>query len=513
VSTLARVKSHAVFLCLCLAAQLGAADALPAIRFEEIASPTSAASCMGPSVAVGPDNVVWLTWLERDGADTSLKFSMFEPGAKQWSAARVIARGENWFINAADFPVITIGPKGAATAVWFVNNPAPSAPAAAAHDHHGPGYHARFSRTTDGGRTWSTPVKLTRESDSVEFVSLATLADGRVLAVWLDGRAKKTGGKAQQLFSRIVGASEADVRVDASVCDCCQTSLTAFPDGTALLAYRGRADDEVRDIRVTRFRDGRWDAPRSLNSDAWRIAGCPVNGPQLASDGGRVAAAWFTAADDDPRVLASISSDAGGRFLTPLRLSEKKPLGRVATTLLHDGAMLVSFVDADGALWLRRISPDFAAADAVKLNAAERGRIKGFPRMALLRDYRGGKEPAQVIAAFTPENSPGVRTLLVTIPEGDLLEAEKNCDCGSSSEEPLGFPIRGSLVETQTSAGVARVNHVEVPGIFASGVRPFRAAPEVLARVAEPGREFLGRIEKRGEEWWLVEARLIASAR
>ena len=37
-------------------------------------------------------------------------------------------------------------------------------------------------------------------------------------------------------------------------------------------------------------------------------------GPRLAADGPRMGAAWFTAADDEPRVLVSTSPDAGTRM-------------------------------------------------------------------------------------------------------------------------------------------------------------------------------------------------------
>ena len=495
----------------CFALALNAAGA-PSIRVQEIAAPTMAAKASGASVMRSAEGVVWLTWLEPEAADTALKFSTFDATTQRWRPAATIARGAGWFINYADFPALTAGPGGAATAVWFVNNPATASTATAGHDHHGPGYHAQISRTVDGGKTWSAPVPLTRESDSVEFVSLATLADGRVLAAWLDGRAKKHGGKAQQLFARIVGAPGPDVLVDASVCDCCQTTLTAFPDGAALLAYRGRGDGEVRDIRVTRFRGKGWDEPKPLNTDDWRIAGCPVNGPQLVSDGGRVAVSWFTAADNDPRVLATFSPDAGARFLMPLRLSDRKPQGRVATALLHDGAILTTFVDESGSLWLRRVTPEFAAADSVRLSAPDSGRVKGFARVALLRDYEGGSTPAQLLVAFAQENAPGLRTLLVTIPEGELLEAEKNCDCAPTPEQLKGFAVRGSILAAQPDAGTLRVRHFEVPGIFAEGTREFRVPPEVLARAREAGRQFLGRIEQRDGAWWLFDLRLIASA-
>lgn len=484
-----------------------AADPTPAIRVEEIAAPVSAEAA-GASLTRSPDGVAWLSWLERNGKTTALRCATFDGALNRWNTPRTIASGENWFVNWADFPAITVGANGHATAVWFVNNPATSA--AAAHDHHDPGYRALISRTVDHGRSWSQPAPLTRESDSVEFVSLATLADGRVLAVWLDGRAKKSGAPraAQQLFSRILGSAAADTRVDASVCDCCQTALTAFPDGTALVAYRGRSEDEIRDVWVARFRGDTWSEPRPLNNDDWKIAGCTVNGPQLASDGGRVAVSWFTAAENNPRVLTSFSPDAGTRFLMPLKLNHVKPAGRVATQLLHDGAILVTWVDADGAGWLHRVTPDFTPTDPVPLAAAQGGRTKGFPRTVLLRDYTGGKSEAQLLVAFTRETSPMLRTLLVRIPEGDLLEAEKSCDCAPEPAQLRGFPVRGTIAELLPESGAVRATLPEVPGLFAAGVREFRAEPAAFSAL-ETGRAFLARAERRDGAWWLFAVRVI----
>lgn len=496
---------------------LVAHPAEPALTAEEIPSPAAPHSS-GSSVVVAPDGTAWLTWLERTERETQLRFSTFNAAAKRWRPARTIARGPDWFVNWADFPALNVGPEGRATAVWFVNNPKPTSTATGVtHDHHGPGYRAWISHTADSGATWSAPAPLTAESGSVEFVSLATLADGRVLAAWLDGRAKKSRNRAaQQLFARIVhpASSTPDTLVDASVCDCCQTALTAFPDGTALLAYRGRTEEEVRDIRVTRFRGRDWDEPRPLNRDDWRLAACPVNGPQLASDGGRVAVAWFTAADTDPRVLASFSSDAGGRFLMPLRLSDPKPLGRVSTNLLHDGALLVSWVDAAGALVLRRVTPDYAPGVATALTRPEDGRIKGFPRLALLRDYAGEKTSAQLLATYTRDTNPtSVHTLLVTVPEGAFLEAAKDCDCAPTAAELQGYPIRGTLVAIDAARGVVRVKHAELPGLFPAGTREFLIAADLLSPAAEPGREFLGRFDRAAPgQWRLLQLRLIASA-
>ena len=281
------------------------AASITAISIPNAAGPGAA----GGSLHVTPAGTVWLSWTEPAAKGHALRFAKHSPGVDAWTPAATIAEGQGWFINWADFPAITAADDGNASAVWFVNNP--PTPNGAGDHGHGPGYHARISRTTDAGRTWSAPEPLTRESNSVEFVSLATLADGRVLAAWLDGRGKHGDAGMQRLYARIIGSSEPDTLVDSSVCDCCQTTLTAFPDGSALVAYRGRTKDEIRDLRIARFTGSKWETPRTLADDGWRINACPVNGPQLASHGGQTGAVWFTAADGDPRVLASFSAEIG----------------------------------------------------------------------------------------------------------------------------------------------------------------------------------------------------------
>ncbi len=502
-----------------------AADApAPAVTAAALAAPATAGKVTGPTLSRGPEGTLWLSWLETADGTTTLRVAALDPVARTWRAPVTVTRGRDLFVNTADVPALAVGPAGRLAAVWSVNNPpsaTASAHAAAGHDHHGPGYHAVVSHSSDAGQTWSAPVPLTRESSAVEFAALAFLADGRLLAAWLDGRAKSTGGKSQQLYARILSGPTAgapapaapDVLVDASVCDCCPLALTAFLDGSALLAYRGRTAEEVRDIHVTRFRGDAWDEPRPAAGDDWRIAACPVNGPALVADGGRVAAAWFTAADNDPRLVVTFSPDAGARFLMPLRLSETKPAGRPAVALLRDSAFLAAWVDATGALLLRRISPEFAPSPAVvPLSAPAAGLVRGRPALALLRDYAGGKEPAVLVAAYTTDAATdALRTLLVSVPEGDLLEAEKSCDCAPTAEQLRGFSIRGTVESLDATAGSVRIRHFEVPGIFGAGTRELRAAPALLENPAAVGRQFLGKIEPRDGTWWLFDVRFIGS--
>lgn len=49
----------------------------------------------------------------------------------------------------------------------------------------------------------------------------------------------------------------------------------------------------------------------------------------LSARGRRVAAAWFTAKDNQPRTFAAFSSDAGETWGEPIRLDENSALGHV----------------------------------------------------------------------------------------------------------------------------------------------------------------------------------------
>lgn len=489
----------------------------------------SAPGAMAPALVTAPDGTVWLSWVEpAAGGGHALRFATLTAAAPRWSAPRTIASGTDWFLNWADFPSLTVGSDGHATVVWFRTPPAApaahAAPAAGEHHHHEGGYIAMVSQTADGGATWSKPAPLSRESQSVEFVALAALADGRVLAAWLDGRGKLAGGKTQRLYARIVGGDETtaalpDTLVDDSVCDCCQTTLTAFPDGGALVAYRARREGEIRDIYNASFSGTEWSEPRILGDDDWHIAGCPVNGPRLASLGGRVSAAWYTAADNEPRVLTALSPDAGARFTQGLRVDLGHPLGRVDTLALRDGSRLVTWLESTGGaegkqagIYLRRVAPSDALNEPALLAAASTAKAGGFPRIALVRDYEG-TAPAQLVVAYTREGEPSaLQTSLVTLP--DLSTLAGRTPCAKCDEEDAkaarGFPLRGRVTGVLTDRSSLLVQHSEIPGVMRAMTMAFRVDAATLATARE-GQELLGSIERRGREWWLFNVKLLGT--
>ncbi|MBA4136582.1 MAG: hypothetical protein C0518_04620 [Opitutus sp.] len=382
----------------------------------EIPSPAGRGS-MGASLATGADGAVFLSWLEPvNEAEWTLQFSRFDHPSRTWSEARTIARGGDWFINWADFPSVTPLSERHLLAVWFVNNPAGKESAGGDHDH-GAGYHAEYSLSDDGGATWSKPQGITGESTSTEFVAALALGENsRAFAAWLDGRDRAHNGGVQKLFAQTLLAQGPDALVDPSVCDCCQLALVRTGND-ALLAYRGRTRDEVRDIRLARWRDGKWETPRPLHDDNWEISACPVNGPRLAARGAHVAAVWFTGAQSQPRVQAKISRDGGQTFGDAVRLDLGRPQGRVDAAVLADGSAVFTWLEMTGrepghagGIYARRVvAVDGAVGEPQLLAPTSTARASGFPRLVLLDDRHA-------LLAYTAQSGESrVATLLIEL--------------------------------------------------------------------------------------------------
>jgi hypothetical protein len=220
-------------------------------------------------------------------------------------------------------------------------------------------------------------------------------------AVWLDGRnLKDVKGEGDEHTPLPVSmtlryaAIDADgklsdeTQLDDRVCECCQTSAALTSEGV-IAVYRDRSEKEVRDIYTVSRQQGGWSAPRAVHADNWEINGCPVNGPSVSADGRRVAIAWYTGADDAPRVKAAFSNDAGASFGKPVQVDDGETLGRVDVLLLPDGSALVCWLSGNaqgGAIKVRRVQPDGWLGAPAVLAKTDISRSSGFPRMARLGD-------------------------------------------------------------------------------------------------------------------------------
>jgi len=347
----------------------------------------AAAGALAPALAPLPDGSgVVMSWLEGYDGGHAFRYSVFGEGG--FSEPGEIARGRNWFANWADTPGIHVRRDGTWLAHWLEK----SAESTYAYD-------VRLVHSADGGNHWSRASSPHADRTPTEhgFVSYFSAAGGRTGMVWLDGRETlaASGGEHQHSGSMTLrttvigndGKPGPDRLLDDRVCDCCQTASAETAAGP-IVAYRNRSADEIRDIAVVRRTADGWTEPQLVHADGWKISGCPVNGPSMIARGSQVAVAWFTMADGIPSVRLARSEDAGASFGEPVTRSPGSALGRVQLAWTRDGFVMAWMEEADGSARMRlaQYSSNGRLERERNLTRLDRGRVSGFPQIAVLGD-------------------------------------------------------------------------------------------------------------------------------
>jgi hypothetical protein len=368
-----------------LAGAIDAAASGPVVPLETPARDGS----LTPFLA-GSATGLHLSWLETTAEGHALRYARSD--GSRFTEPSTIRASAKFFANWADFPSILPFGDGRLAAHWLEKS------AAGTYE-----YDIFISISDDGGKTWSPGVKPHRDGTLSEhgFVSLAPEGKG-FRAVWLDGRSFKKDAADNDMALMQTSfdgtAFGLETSLDARVCECCQTAMAPV-EGGFFVAYRDRSPEEIRDIGTVRFGAGQWGEPRVVEEDGWRLTGCPVNGPQLASSGRRLALAWFTASKDTPRVQVLFSADGGESFGAPVRIDARQALGRVDIELVGDGAVVtwLSRAERGGEVLARRVSADGELGEIVTVAATGTDRASGFPRIA---SYQG-----KVYVAWTESTS------------------------------------------------------------------------------------------------------------
>jgi len=340
---------------------------------SHLESPASSNSSLSRVVA-DESGRIFLSWVNRNEEVASLVFSQLTEG--KWSEPETVSEGSDWFVNWADFPMLSVNQDNK-TAHWLKIS------AEGPYDYD---IEAKFYDAEEQG--WSEPRIIHNDGVSAEhgFVSMLPAGAGHTLISWLDGRNTKSSEIHGAMTLRAgvfdsTGRTMDEWELDGRVCECCQTS-SAMTAAGPIVVYRDRSDEEIRDIYFTRYVNGAWTAPEAVHNDNWRIAGCPVNGPAVAARDDQVAVSWFTAKDDTPEVRLALSDDGGISFSQPVRVASPNTIGRVDAAILNSGRVVVSWLDTerDGAhIMLSLFTQDGQFVSSTEVAATSASRRSGFP--------------------------------------------------------------------------------------------------------------------------------------
>lgn len=219
--------------------------------------------------------------------------------------------------------------------------------------------HILFSRSTDGGRTFSAPriVNDNREVIGHAFDSLAVGRDGKVFIAWLDGR---DAAQAKQEGKPFDGSSlyytwsddggktfRPDKRAAPGSCQCCRLQTALDGNDLPVVMWRHIFPGGIRDHALLRFQD--WNTPGEAaraSFENWKIDACPHHGPGLAIDAlGGFHAVWFSNAPSAQGLFYAFGGEEG-RFAAPLRFGgEGAGHPHVAA---GNGKVVVAWMEFDG---------------------------------------------------------------------------------------------------------------------------------------------------------------------
>ncbi|RMA80013.1 sialidase family protein [Umboniibacter marinipuniceus] len=289
---------------------------------------------------------------------------------------QVVASGDDWFVNWADFP--SISRNGDHIVTWFLRK----------HDEGTYSYDIWLVQSFDNGETWQPPQQLNNDNGGGEhgFADIIPFEDAFLIS-WLDGR-NTVGHHGAHSGAMMVnwalihsdGSVRTNETLDTRSCDCCHTALSEV-SGVPVLAYRDRTVDEIRDIAVSHWQGVGFEEPTLWHQDNWQINGCPVNGPSVWESQGKLAMAWFTQATGVSELRYKVVG------AEPTTLSQTT-LGRI-DSLQHDDYSYISHLHRQptgrsSVNIIRFNSTTPAESDTLQVADSSASRSSGIPKMAVI---------------------------------------------------------------------------------------------------------------------------------
>lgn len=322
----------------------------PPVEIRDSLGPIEAHGEAPPKLAYGPDGALYAVYIvgkvvpgERFPL-SAVRLVRSTDGGRTWDAPVTVTHGA--VFGSHSFHALYVASDGTVYVSWLGKPEGDSSAAPPAHmvmQMSGGGMThetsaAWITHSTDGGRTWTVPVRV----DSGES------------------------------------------------CPCCRTAIVTAANGTVYMAWRHVFPGSVRDIVVARSDDhgATWSAPVRVHADDWQFDACPHAGPAITLDStGTLHVAWWTGKEGAAGVFYARSTDGARSFGAPVALGVaqySRPAHVQMATAAHD-RVIVAWDDGTRDLprVLVRVSDDDGRHfhDAATLSAA--GRAATFPVLAV----------------------------------------------------------------------------------------------------------------------------------
>ncbi|BBJ22381.1 lipoprotein [Candidatus Nitrotoga sp. AM1P] len=187
----------------------------------------------------------------------------------------------------------------------------------------------RFSRSVDGGKSFSAPITVNNNLDSIthSFDAMGVNERGQIYIAWLDKRdisiATKNGAKYSGLAIYYALSDDegktfhTNIKAADHSCECCRVAMAMDKDGTPIIVWRHIFGKNIRDHAMMRL-DGK-SQPIRLSYENWEVDACPHHGPAISiANDGNYHFVWFSNSSEQHGLFYSHSSDQGKHFSRPL---------------------------------------------------------------------------------------------------------------------------------------------------------------------------------------------------